>query len=57
MSDDEEGYYEIGLISDDGVSLDMLDPAKRAVPWKIVKHKNLLLPAGHSNRECVVKKF
>jgi hypothetical protein len=37
--------------------LDMLDPAKRAVPWKIVKHKNLLLPAGHSNRECVVKKF
>ena len=35
---------------------DMLDPAKREVPWKIVKHKNLRLPAGYSNKECVTKK-
>ena len=35
---------------------DMLDPAKRAVPWKIVNHKNLKLPVGYSNMECVSKK-
>lgn len=36
--------------------MDMMDPAKRVVPWKIVKHKNLRLPAGYSNMECVSKK-
>lgn len=36
--------------------MDMLDPAKRAVPWKVVKHKNLRLPSGYSNKECVTKK-
>lgn len=35
---------------------DMLDPAKRAVPWKVVNHKNFTLPAGYSNMECVTKK-
>lgn len=37
--------------------LDMLDPAKRVVPWKVVKHKNLRLPAGYSNKQCVTKKL
>lgn len=36
--------------------LDLFDPTRRAVPWKIVQHKNLRLPAGHSNVECVTKK-
>lgn len=35
--------------------LDLFDPAKRAVPWSVVKHKNLRLPAGYSNKECVSK--
>ena len=35
---------------------DMMNPEKRVVPWKIVKHKNLRLPAGYSNMECVSKK-
>lgn len=36
--------------------LDLFDPKKREVPWKIVQHKNLRLPAGYSNQECVTKK-
>jgi hypothetical protein len=35
--------------------LDLFDPAKRAVPWSIIKHKNYKLPAGSSNRDCVSK--
>jgi hypothetical protein len=36
--------------------LDLFDPAKRAVPWSLVKHMNLSLPARYSNKMCVTKK-
>ena len=36
--------------------LDLFDATKRVVPWKIVQHKNLRLPTGYSNMECVTKK-
>lgn len=35
--------------------LDLFDKTKRAVPWSMIKHKNLKLPAGYSNKQCVEK--
>lgn len=36
--------------------LDLFDPKKREIPWKIIQHRNFKLPVGYSNIECVTKK-
>ncbi len=33
--------------------LDLLNPAKRSIPWNVVKLENFKLPQGSSNQECL----